>query len=217
MSKSQQNLLNEDQLKILQCVKDGISHQKDISKTLGLDNDNVNYYLKSLEENEFIKGNRESYSGDREYDLVLLTSKGKVALKNLNNLIQEINMNEHPVINTHNYYENIGIGNMNGVTISDGVKIAGIINEAESEKLEIAVKEVQEILYSVLKTYPIQKTGDDQIVVRKTREEVEQNPQLVKRLLSAAKAGTLATTESMLNSPFASFIIAVVEDLTNNR
>lgn len=192
MSKSQQNSLNEDQINILQCIKDGISNQKDISKNLGLDNDNVNYYLKSLEENEFIEGHKESSSGDREYDRIWLINKGKVALNDPNNLIQTTNMNEHRVINTQNYYENMGINNMNAGTISDEVKIAGIINEAESEKLEIAVKEVQEILDQLSKTYPIHRTTDKMIVAGKAIEKIEQNPQLVQRLLGAAKTGSLA-------------------------
>ncbi len=43
MSKLQKNFLNEYQTKILQCIKDGISHQQDINKNLGLENHLVNY------------------------------------------------------------------------------------------------------------------------------------------------------------------------------
>ena len=44
-------------------------------------------------------------------------------------------------------------------------------------------------------------------------DQIEQNPSLTQRLLSAAKAGSLAAIESMLNHPAASFVIAVIEDL----
>ncbi len=44
-------------------------------------------------------------------------------------------------------------------------------------------------------------------------EKIEENPRLTKRLLSAAKAGSLAAIESMLNHPAASFLMAVIEDL----
>ncbi len=44
-------------------------------------------------------------------------------------------------------------------------------------------------------------------------EKIEQNPRLTQRLLSAAKAGSLAAIESMLNHPAASFVMAAIEDL----
>ena len=42
---------------------------------------------------------------------------------------------------------------------------------------------------------------------------IEQDSSLTQRLLSAAKAGSLAAIESMLNHPAASFVIAAIEDL----
>ena len=104
MSQSQQNLLNEYQIKILQCIKEGISHQQDISKNLGLENHLVNYYLDILKKDELIEGfSGYGKSGELEYILTTLTNKGKVALDNPNNLIQETNMKEHRTINTNNY------------------------------------------------------------------------------------------------------------------
>ena len=164
MSQSQQNLLNEYQIKILQCIKEGISHQQDISKNLGLENHLVNYYLDILKKDELIEGfSGYGKSGELEYILTTLTNKGKVALDNPNNLIQETNMKEHRTINTNNYSENIGIRNMNGGEINEGAKIGGIINEAESKKFAIAVEEVQEILDQLSNTYPIHKTTDKMV------------------------------------------------------
>ena len=179
----------------------------------------INYYLENLEKNGLIKG-CQGYgieSGELEYIITILTNKGKVALDNPNNLIQETNMGEHRTINTNNYSENIGIRNMNGCEINEGAKIGGIINEAESKNLAIAVKEVQEILEQLSNTHPIQKTTDKMIVAGKAIEKIEQNPQLTQTLLSAAKAGSLAAIESMLNHPLASFIIAAIEDLKNHQ
>ena len=55
------------------------------------------------------------------------------------------------------------------------------------------------------------------IVAGKAIEKIEQNTQLTQTLLSAAKAGSLAAIESMLNHPLASFIIAAIEDLKNHQ
>ncbi|MDJ0581982.1 hypothetical protein [Crocosphaera sp.] len=61
---------------------------------------------------------------------------------------------------------------MNGGEINEGAKIGGIINDAESKNLAIAVKEVQEILDQLSNTYPIHKTTDKMIVAGKAIEKI---------------------------------------------
>ncbi len=107
---------------------------------------------------------------------------------------------------------NIGIG-INEGAISGNAKTAGVINEAPQQDLADAAAQIQTLLDQLSKTYPAKTSKEKMTLAGEAIEQIEQNPLLTQRLLSAAKAGTLAAIESMLNHPAASFVIAAVEDL----
>ena len=72
----------------------------------------------------------------------------------------------------------------------------------------IIIKDNTVLVQSIVNVVKARKL---QAIAGEAIEKIEQNPPLTQRLLSAAKAGSLAAIESMLNHPVASFVIAAVQ------
>lgn len=115
-----------------------------------------------------------------------------------------------------NQQGNFGIG-VNQGEISGNAKIAGVFKEDKQQDLAEAAAQIQALLEQLSQTYPTNTRKGKMIIAGEAVEEIEKNPQLTQRLLSAAKAGSLAAIESMLNHPAASFVIAALEDLQESE
>ncbi|MGB5596529.1 MAG: pentapeptide repeat-containing protein [Crocosphaera sp.] len=126
-------------------------------------------------------------------------------------------MSDRRKINTHNYTE----GNSSRTTnISDqgtNVERDYYNNQETKQNLAEAAGEIQELLEKLSETYPTNTTTGKMKIAGEAIEKIENNPQLKQKLLSAIKAGSLAAIDSMLNHPAASFVIAALEDLQDNR
>ncbi|MEL4895212.1 hypothetical protein, partial [Crocosphaera sp. Alani8] len=110
---------------------------------------------------------------------------------------------------------NFGVG-VNQGEISGNAKIGGVINEAQQQDLAEAATEIQQLLEKLSETYPSNSQKEKMVIAGEAIEEIEQNPSLTQKLLSAVKAGSVAALESMLNHPAASFVIAALEDLEDS-
>ncbi len=136
---------------------------------------------------------------------------------NITNIQGNKNMSDNRNINARNYTERDSYRTTN---INDqGINIEGdYYNNPETrQNLTEAAGEIQELLDKLSETYPTNTTTGKIKIAEEAIEEIENNPQLKQKLLSAIKIGTLAAIDSMLNHPAASFFIAAMEDLQNNK
>lgn len=101
---------------------------------------------------------------------------------------------------TGNYNENV-----------EGNYIEGNYYSTQQQDLSEAAAEIQRLLVQLSQTYPADTDEDRISIAEGAIYQVKQNPQLMKRILDAAKAGSLAAMESMLNHPAASFFFAAIE------
>ena len=106
------------------------------------------------------------------------------------------------VINANN------IGSVNsGQIIGDNNKFAGILNEAEQQNLTEIITEVQAIILPLAQTYPNNPTTQG----IKAIEAIEKNPNLKKKLIEAAKKGSLEAFKKSLDNPVGAFIGGAIE------
>ncbi|MDY6786216.1 MAG: hypothetical protein SW833_27330 [Cyanobacteriota bacterium] len=218
--------LNENQLAILKAISNGQTSEEKISEALGLDIDEVKYYLKEMDEQEFMTGMKApktfNTSGG-EYSECSLTPKGQVALKKPNALIPKEDSKSNIYTGGGNYNERIegnyneqsgtfGIGHMSGGTIQSGAKVAGVINEAEEQNLTQAAAEIQQLLEQLEQSYPTNTTAGRMQIAAEAFSQIESNPTLSSRILSALKAGGISAFEQLLNHPAASFVIGALND-----
>ncbi|MFB2892078.1 pentapeptide repeat-containing protein [Aerosakkonemataceae cyanobacterium BLCC-F50] len=108
---------------------------------------------------------------------------------------------------------NFGIGHMSGGTIEGGAKVAGVINEAEQRNLAETAAEIQQLLEQLDKSYSTDTTAGKMAITTEAIKQIESNPTLLARIMSALKAGGVAALDSALDHPAASFVIAALQDL----
>ena len=113
---------------------------------------------------------------------------------------------------THNQSGNFGIGHMSGGEIQSGAKFAGVINEAQQQNLTEAAAQIQQLLEQLDKSYPTDTTVGKMAIATEAIKQIEANPTLMARLLSAISAGGASALESFLNHPAASFVIGALQD-----
>ncbi len=116
----------------------------------------------------------------------------------------------------YNQSGNFGIGHQSGGTIEQGAKVAGVINEAEQRNLAETAAEIQQLLEQLDKSYSTDTTAGKMTIATEAIKQIESNPTLMKRILSAAKAGSISALESAINHPAASFVIGAIEDWQNS-
>ena len=114
--------------------------------------------------------------------------------------------------NTYNQSGNFGIGHMSGGKIEAGAKVAGVFNEAEERNLAEAAAEIQQLLEQLEKSYPTNTTADKMAIATEAIKQIENNPTLMARVLSAISAGGVSALEAFLNHPAASFVIGALQD-----
>lgn len=107
---------------------------------------------------------------------------------------------------------NFGIGHMSDGTIEGGAKVAGVINEAEQQNLAEAAAQIQQLLEQLEKSYPTNTTTGKMVIATEAIKQIEANPTLMTRVLSAINAGGVSAVESLLNHPAASFVVGALQD-----
>ncbi|WP_226587918.1 hypothetical protein [Microseira wollei] len=118
---------------------------------------------------------------------------------------------------TINQSSNFGIGHMNGGKIEAGAKVAGVINEAEQQNLTEAAAQIQQLLEQLEKSYPTNTTAGKMAIATEAILQIDSNPTLADRILSALKAGGISAFEQVLNHPAASFVIGALEDWKESK
>lgn len=215
--------LNKYQLDILNIIGKGQSNDGQISETLSLDINLVRYYLDEMQKEELIACARSRDNrGEISFPSCWLTPKGRVAAQNPENLIEPINSriiktdggnyNEHIQGDYHQQSGNFGIGHMSGGKIEGGAKVAGVLNEAEQQNLAEAATQIQQLLEQLEKSYPTTTTVGKMAIATEVIKQIEANPTLTVRVLSAISAGGVSALEAFLNHPAASFVMGALQD-----
>ncbi len=105
-----------------------------------------------------------------------------------------------------------GIGVNNGEIVQKGGNIAGIFNEAQKPNLAKVAAEIQQLLEQLEKSYPADTNDGKRAIATETISQIDRNPILADRILSALKAGGVSAFEQLLSHPAASFVITALED-----
>ena len=117
---------------------------------------------------------------------------------------------------TINQSGTFGIG-VNKGNIQSGAKVGGIINEAQPQNLAEAAKEIQQLLEQLGETYPTDTTMGKMSIATEAIQQIDSNPQLTSRVLSALQAGGTSALDSFLDHPAASFVIGALEDWQQSK
>ncbi|MGK7879069.1 MAG: hypothetical protein AB4060_03075 [Crocosphaera sp.] len=112
--------------------------------------------------------------------------------------------------NQINQSGNFGIGYHEG-SIESGAKVAGMINEAQQQKLVAAAAEIQQLLEQLSQTYPTNTEAQQMIVAKEAIKRIESNPHWKQRVINAAKEGGLASLEKALDNPLGAFITEAIK------
>ena len=105
-----------------------------------------------------------------------------------------------------------GIGYMSGGEIKEGAKVAGIISEVEQQNLVNAVMEIQQILQQLFQTFPTNTESERLTVANEAIKQIETNPAVKQRLISAGTEGGLAFIEKAFNHPIGTLLARVIKD-----
>ena len=90
-------------------------------------------------------------------------------------------------------------------------KLAGTINEAQSQNLAEAAAEIQALLEQLSETYPTTTSREKNIVVGEAVDRIENNPTLKARVINALKAGGTETFKEAIDHPLVNILMATIE------
>lgn len=90
-------------------------------------------------------------------------------------------------------------------------------NPEQKQNLAKAAAEIQQLLETLDKTYPTDTTTGKMKVAAAAVEQIDTNPALSNRVLSALKAGGVSAVEQLLNHPAASFFIAALQECQQTK
>lgn len=106
---------------------------------------------------------------------------------------------------------NTGGGNYNERI--DGNYIQGNYYAAgQPQSLAEAAAEIQKLLEQLEKSYSTETTAGKMAIATETISQIDSDPTLAARILSALKEGSISAFEQLLNHPAASFVIGALED-----
>jgi len=113
--------------------------------------------------------------------------------------------------------------NIVGIGISETIEgkatVGGviIINEAEKQNLAQVAQDIQGLLNQLSQSYPTGTTSEKMALATQATQDIENNPTLLQKTMSALEAGGKAALEQALSHPAASFVIAALDDLNKNN
>jgi internalin A len=88
---------------------------------------------------------------------------------------------------------------------------------AEKQSLAEAAKEIQDLIEQLSSTYPTETVPAKVSFAGEIVKQIDRDPSLSHRLLSASKAGSIAAIGQFLNHPLSSFVIAAIEDWQKSK
>ena len=113
--------------------------------------------------------------------------------------------------------------NMSGGTMHGGMQAAqgdhnkqtmdtNVVSPSQQQTLTEAAAEIQALLEQLEKSYPTDTTTGKIALAMEAITQIDSNPNLTARILSALKVGSVKAFEQFLNHPAASFVIGALED-----
>ena len=115
---------------------------------------------------------------------------------------------------------NIGTGNYREISVNDqGQYVEGNYynNSAEKSNLAEVANEIQQLLEQLSKTNPTNTMTGKMKIAGEVIEQIESNPALMKRVLTALKTGGISAFEQVLNHPAASLVINALEEWQDSK
>ncbi|GAX38902.1 hypothetical protein [Nodularia sp. NIES-3585] len=106
---------------------------------------------------------------------------------------------------------NTGGGNYNERIQGNYVQ-GNYYSAGERQTFAEAVAEIQNLLVQLEQSYSTATTAGKMAIATETITQIDSNPTLSARILSALKAGGISAFEQFLNHPSASFVICALED-----
>ena len=103
----------------------------------------------------------------------------------------------------------IGVGVNQGKVETE--KLAGTINEAQSQNLAEAAAEIQALLEQLSGTYPTNTSREKNIVVGEAVDRIENNPTLKAKVINALKVGGTEAFKEAINHPLVNILVATIE------
>ena len=87
-----------------------------------------------------------------------------------------------------------------------------VVSPSQKPTLAEAAAEIQALLEQLEKSYPTDTTTGKMALAMEAIAQIDSNPNLTARILSALQAGSIKAFEQFLNHPAASFVIGALED-----
>ncbi len=84
-------------------------------------------------------------------------------------------------------------------------------NNYSSQNLVDAAREIQQLLDQLAQTYPTNTQTEKMVVVTKAVEQIENNPSLKERTVSALKAAGVEGFKELIDNPLVNILIAAIE------
>jgi hypothetical protein len=92
-----------------------------------------------------------------------------------------------------------------------------VYTHEQQQNLTKTVAEIQQLLQQIEKSYPTNTTYEKLTFTAEAIRQIDNNPKLHQRVMSALKAGGVQALEQALNHPAASFLIGALEDWQNSK
>jgi aspartokinase len=109
-------------------------------------------------------------------------------------------------------------GNLIQENISGDIKSSFNIDACEQQQSILrAAEEIQQLLQQLEKSYPTNTTHEKLAFAAEVIRQIDSNPKLHERVLSALKAGGTQALGQALNHPAASFLIGALEDWQSSK
>ncbi|MDJ0774116.1 MAG: hypothetical protein QNJ49_11940 [Mastigocoleus sp. MO_167.B18] len=90
------------------------------------------------------------------------------------------------------------------------------VNQANNNLSEAAA-EIQQLLNQLSQTYPTNTTTEKMTVATTAIQQIENNPKLRDRIVSALKTGGIQALAQFLNHPAAAFVIGALDDWQKSK
>jgi hypothetical protein len=112
----------------------------------------------------------------------------------------------------------MGGGDYRETYIKDkGTYIENQYNTNEQKTLAEAAKEIKQLLDQLSQTYPTNTSTEKMVIATEVMKEVENNPPLADRILSALRVGGTNALKQTLNHPAATFVLSALEDWQKSK
>lgn len=206
--------LHPNQIKILQSISSGANNSRTISAASELSIDVVRYYITLLGEEGYLKlaEYNDGISAENDY-ICHLTSQGRIAIENPDLLIP-LRSPIAPTLINNNDLRGANVANFANQLADNARQQANQYNYAPEQRqtLAEAAAEIQKLLEQLSTTYPTNTVSGRMQLATEAINRIESNSSLMKRILSALKAGGISALEQSLNHPAASFVVTALED-----